>query len=512
MKLLKFGGSYDPEEWGLMELLDENGKRTDYIAVRRHQLVKGNYDRLRELVATKKIIGLSSYTNFPQKSICPHESYDGEVFDIIKDHVILWLHCFKDPQNYVPPNIPLLLYSETDQYHIHDCHNKSAATINKNYDFCCYLPQAHVKWNTWIRGAEVAVKWLNCMADEMGLRILVVGVDATIDGLSPKVNVVKSLPFHEWIAKLGECKYLINFARYDASPRVIMDGLLSNVPVLLNENVLGGWKYINKDTGQLFFYDADIKHTVETFMNQSYEPRKWLDKNYSVERNQALLADTVNRLASLQWEGVVDGIMFINLANRTDRLREITGELEKQGVSSSMIHRIDAVYNGICGHLGCSYSHIKALEYAKSRGWKRFIVFEDDFIFKFPRERVLHILTEFLSKYKDNWDVFMLGLYYNDVKDTDCPFVKQIIWATTTSGYMVNADYADKLHANFVEGAALCNKEVSNFFWKCPGQRKYTTDYPVDQYWFPLQKRDRWFTSDDRIGKQSDSSSSIMTK
>jgi hypothetical protein len=462
----------------------------------------------------KRIVGISSFENFPQKRIYPHYALasDCVLRQVALDNAILWLHCFKDPQNYVSADVPLLLYSETDVYTVNAEHNKSAANKSKTYDFCCYLPQKapHAQWNNWIRGSEVAVRWLNFMADEMGLAILVVGAVPSIAGLSDKVVGVGFLPVSEWMAKIGECRYLINFSRYDASPRIIMDALMCDVPVLLNENILGGWKYINKDTGRLFFYDACVRKTVTGFMAGSYAPRKWIDANHSVQRKEELLAQTVNRILSRRYADVVDGVLFINLEDRTDRLGQITSELTSHGVPQEMVHRIDAVANDVCGHLGCTRSHIRALEYAKERGWRRYIVLEDDFVFKVPKERVLHIIAEFLATHKDDWGVFMLAMCNASTGDTDATSIKRVVFATTTSGYMVNAKYHDVLYANFVEGEALCAKEVDAFAASNPGERKTTTEFPVDQYWRALQLRDGWYTSDACVGAQSGSRSSIM--
>jgi hypothetical protein len=211
-----------------------------------------------------------------------------------------------------------------------------------------------------------------------------------------------------------------------------------------------------------------------------------------------------------RYEDVVDGVLFINLEDRTDRLREITSALASHGVPPEMVHRIDAVANDVCGHLGCTRSHIRALEYAKERGWRRYIVLEDDFVFKVPKERVLYILAEFLATYQDDWDVLMLAMRHASTGDTDVPSIKRVVFATTASGYMVNAKYHDVLYANFVQGEALCAKEVDAFAASNPGERKTTTHFPVDQYWCGLQRSDRWYTSDTCVGAQSGSRSSIM--
>ena len=55
------------------------------------------------------------------------------------------------------------------------------------------------------------------------------------------------------------------------------------MPVLLNENILGGWKYINKNTGMTFYQDEDIfiKVNKKSLMLS-------LDKNLSVINSEEI--------------------------------------------------------------------------------------------------------------------------------------------------------------------------------------------------------------------------------
>jgi len=501
------------DDWALTHILDEHGKQTDYICVRNHI---ERYDKLEELLKTKKLIGLSANQNFPKPTINPHEYafMKSEENNILKKYghkIILWCHCFKDPQNFVSPGIPLLLLSDSDHYR----NVSTLITLSKNkkekpYDFFCSLPPGD--WNTWIRGVDVARKWLNYMADVMNLKI-VVGAGDRRDGFSDKIEFTGHLPWNLFTEKMNQCKYLFNASRYDASPRIIIEALALNIPVMLNQDILGGWKYINKSTGMLFFYDEPIEAAVQRFMKRQYTPQKWMELNFDAKKSKQLLSDTVTRLMSFKYEDFIDGIMFINLADRADRLEHMMREFNKAEIPLTLVHRIDAVFDATCGHLGCTRSHIKALEYAKEKGWKRFLVLEDDFQFDFPKERILYIISEFLKRF-ERWDVFMFATYWNDVSDTDVDYIKQIKYGTTTSGYMVNHIYADTLYKNFVESMTLLDKEVEQFkqVRTSPDERKYTTSYALDAYWFSLQKKDNFYISEPHLGKQSCIASSIMAR
>ena len=61
-----------------------------------------------------------------------------------------------------------------------------------------------------------------------------------------------------------------------------------------------------------------------------------------------------------------DGILYINLAKRKDRLKSIENELIRIGASfsNSKIFRIDAILDKKNGHRGCALSHLKAVNFA----------------------------------------------------------------------------------------------------------------------------------------------------
>lgn len=512
---LKFGSEID-KHWNLLQVLDENDKETNFIAVRGEFWTKESEIKFNELVnENKKFIGLSSYQCFPRLIPNPYEN--GRVPTKEKDifinkygkHIILWCHCFKDPQNFIPANIPLLLHSETDYYANVDFLKSKANTIPKKYDFFVSIQEG--RWNSWIRGLDIAKQWLNYMAERMNLKILICGNNRRSD-FSKKIDIIEFLPWADFIDKMNSCKYLFCASRYDASPRIIIEALALDIPVLLNENILGGWKYINKRTGEFFFQDEFIKDRIERFMAKKYEPLKWITNNFNAQSNMTLLADTCKELCSRKYTDFFDGIMYINLENRKDRNTSIINELENMEIPLSLVTRIDAVKNTICGHLGCTESHIKALKYAKQMKWKYFLILEDDFKFSVVKERLLYIISEFLKKYNNDWDVLMFAATYHEVKDTDQNFIKKIIYGTTTSGYFVNSNYIDILLANFEEGKNKLKLEVNNFIKTHPGQKLYESSNALDQHWFSLQKNDRFFIVEPFIGDQDHTSnSSIMS-
>jgi len=521
--------------WGLQYLVDENGAETDFVVVRSEVAELDVIQQLIDGPSKKKLIGLSAYQNFPQLLKNPfdypcvrtdHENQigggmSGPFLKRFGDQVLLWCHCFKDPQNFLPANMPAILHSDSDHYNCLAGLLQQQGTVSKRYDFFCSLPDGD--WNRWIRGVDIALRWLNFMADVMNLKILV-GGGSRIDGFSNLIEFTGHLPWNEFTRRMNECRHLINFSRYDASPRIVIEALALGLPVLLNESILGGWKYITPQTGLLFFCDEPMEPCINRFLrasqiNKQFNTVAWIQQNFNPEMSKTKLAKTMNRLLGRSFEQYIDGVFYVNLSNRPDRNQHIRKELlDKMRMPSDLVHRVDSIPNDRCGHLGCTDSHIVALKEAKRRGWRRpFIIFEDDFEFSFPKEKVLYVLDTFLANARDNggWDVFMLSVYWKETKDTQweispisaASLFQQLVYGTTAAGYMINPSYLDTLIANIEEGRKLLSKDVEEWIQTTSegqaGGKKKTSSFALDQYWFSIQGRDRWYVSSPNLGNQN---------
>jgi glycosyl transferase family 25 len=185
--------------------------------------------------------------------------------------------------------------------------------------------------------------------------------------------------------------------------------------------------------------------------------------------------------------------LYINLDHREDRKNQIESELKK--IKFNNYQRFNADKNKK-GYLGCSQSHIDCLKIAKANNYPNVMILEDDFEFLIDKDEFKMILNHLLTV---EYDVFILAYnnHSNDITDTGDKYLKKIRGTQTTSGYIVNQRYYDKLIANFEEGLRLL-KQTDN-------QEKYA----IDQYWKLIQPDDKWFVYK-RIGKQRESFSDIQ--
>lgn len=174
---------------------------------------------------------------------------------------------------------------------------------------------------------------------------------------------------------------------------------------------------------------------------------------------------------------ILQHVLYINLKSRPDRLKNIQTELEKLQVSGERMNAIQMQD----GAVGCTLSHIKCLELAKTRGWPYVFICEDDIFFTNAK-----LLKENLQKFSENtqinWDVVIIG-------GNNCPpYIKitdyciRVSNNQTTTGYIVKSHYYDILISNFKES-------VSNLM-RFPHLRK---NYALDIYWKQLQQKDNWY-------------------
>ena len=119
---------------------------------------------------------------------------------------------------------------------------------------------------------------------------------STTDGVIPASNgIVKVLPFlkyHEFQKELQKAKFLFVPNVSDASPRVIVEAMCYNLCLLVNYNIVGGWKYVNQETGEFFNNEHDISSAIDKLLKNmdKYTSRNHFINNYGKEKSGVLLA------------------------------------------------------------------------------------------------------------------------------------------------------------------------------------------------------------------------------
>merc|ERR1712061_521516 len=90
------------------------------------------------------------------------------------------------------------------------------------------------------------------------------------------------LPQDGFFNYVTQSKFLFVPQVHDASPRVTTQALALNRPLLMNRNLIGGWKYINENTGEFFNDLSDFRQSLEKILRDidKYKPKEWVMQNY----------------------------------------------------------------------------------------------------------------------------------------------------------------------------------------------------------------------------------------
>jgi glycosyl transferase family 25 len=182
----------------------------------------------------------------------------------------------------------------------------------------------------------------------------------------------------------------------------------------------------------------------------------------------------------------IDKVFYINLDRRSDRRDLIEMDLGKIGLAAERF--VGIPYEP--GIVGCGKSHLAVMKMAKERGYKNVLILEDDFTFLVSKEELDVALDKFFSNVKE-YDVCMLSCQNMvEVPTRPHPFLSRLVEANNASAYIINGDYLDKLIELYERALPLLERTGEHW------------NYANDQVWKILQRKDRWFCFNPRLGKQ----------
>jgi GR25 family glycosyltransferase involved in LPS biosynthesis len=173
-------------------------------------------------------------------------------------------------------------------------------------------------------------------------------------------------------------------------------------------------------------------------------------------------------------------IVYINLEEREDRRQHFCAEFAKLGTGIPPPVRIPAIKTQQ-GAIGCTMSHIKAIEYAKRANWAHVFICEDDITFTNPQAFIHALVQSQQEPETQEWDVLLV------VGNNWFPYrpltehCLQVHSCLSAAGYIVRQHYYDHLLQNFKNGLDM--------FQSHPDKKHM---YALDVYWRQLQIRDRW--------------------
>ena len=163
----------------------------------------------------------------------------------------------------------------------------------KQYDFIYICPKTEpdkdsceADWTSYNKAWDFTLQCLEIMCKDFDLRGLLVGrKNCKLPGVcGQKMTTTNFLPWKRLIKTYNTARFLFVPNQFDASPRVITEAMCCNLPIFVNNNILGGWKYVTDETGSSFNDIDDLSYKLYEFLNSisSYSPRSHFIKNYGI--------------------------------------------------------------------------------------------------------------------------------------------------------------------------------------------------------------------------------------
>ncbi len=197
-------------------------------------------------------------------------------------------HPFKD-DNIFPSKIKKYLFSESDfcDKLITCIDFKSSKWNKKKYDFVYFTLVS--REGTRSKGLYL-LPLINDVARELNLKGLIINYATretkkhkgtiyhkSLNKIKKDISKFTNLKIinnkyscEEVCGIMKSCKFVLLPSDADASPRLLVESLVRNVPLVVNSSIYGGWKYINNKNGA--FFDApNIEECYYKKYNKDYE-------------------------------------------------------------------------------------------------------------------------------------------------------------------------------------------------------------------------------------------------
>jgi hypothetical protein len=280
-------------------LYDENGKILPIVLVSGFFRDDKERNMFNEYIYNGiKVVGITAYKSFPKPAT--DKTGDSTSVDDPFDYyanITNWLSCFRDPHLYgFDKRHNLIDISESDFYNA----DESTEIVEKKYDFIyvCFKDSDDCPmdgWNAVNRNYKLALDCLPIIINEFKQKVLIVGrVNCGLEKLyGDDIEIVDFMPYFEFQEKLRQSRFLFVPNIYDASPRVVAEALVKDIPVLMNRSIVCGSKYINNETGELFTDENDIRFSLKKLLDRKdvISPKNWWKKNYSKNKMGKKLRD-----------------------------------------------------------------------------------------------------------------------------------------------------------------------------------------------------------------------------
>lgn len=290
-----------------INLLDDKGNRLNVVLVSHpfsRVTGKGSYQDYLDNKDKCIFIGISSYSTYPSLVVNPHDSMNNPNDNVWKyDYLKIfdgWLHPFRKPEEYLKTsykNLPQILLSESDFIDVEDFKPQKGIVRDLDFIYICPSDKDDCREEDWVsfsKNWKLARPCIEKMC-KLGLKGVLVGRYYCKFSRLTEERVIKTkfLDKESLKAYYNRCKFIFVPNKYDASPRILTEALCMDCRCLVYSEILGGWKYVNEDTGEFFTGVKDVEKGFKRILSnyKKYSPRKYYLNNYGKKNSGRKLRD-----------------------------------------------------------------------------------------------------------------------------------------------------------------------------------------------------------------------------
>jgi hypothetical protein len=270
-------------------------------------------------------LGLTSYSEFPYIVSNPYDILHNPNEKAWTEYnycdlVDGWLYCFRDT-SLLNCGKPSILLSESD-FTNHTI-LKPDSSIEKEYDFILICLKDNDTcspgWQSYNRGWSMAEKFLDMLCSKYSLSGLLIGrIGCNMpDSCENLMELTDFMDYSTFIKQYSRCRFAIFFNVSDASPRCASESLVFNLPLLMYENILGGWKYIESGVSGELFNENNFEEKLVKLLNNfdSYTPREHFINNFGMFNSGKKLKEFVSNIyTNEQLNFKMDDVVYLKPA------------------------------------------------------------------------------------------------------------------------------------------------------------------------------------------------------
>lgn len=269
-------------QWPFEWVRDRDGRACNWVVLHGPIVTPAQNDQFSDLRRRGvRFIGMTSYLDFPRPD--PRAGLDYEAV------CEAWCHCYREPQRHFLQMAPRALISASDFTDWTWIARSAAASATPTDRHDLVYVGAIEHWQHQAKNWPLAARCLPHLIRSFGMRALVIGQADSTFYPQPGISFQAGLDWPDLLATLAGARLLFVPNAIDPSPRIVAEALCLDVPVLMQRDILGGWKYINPYTGAFFGDENDVVDAAAELLMSSAAPREWFRGNFGPEASSRRL-------------------------------------------------------------------------------------------------------------------------------------------------------------------------------------------------------------------------------